>query len=62
MMFFMRSEGGLFLVKSDPGGELERWTAAALDGRTRGRSRLVGRETEARADSFLSSNRAKKTR
>ena len=37
-------------MKSDPGGELKRWTAAALDGRTRGHSRHLGRETEARAD------------
>ena len=52
MMFFLRIEDGLFLVKSDPGGELKRWTAAALDGRTRGHSRHLGRETEAHADRF----------
>ena len=39
-------------MKSDPGGELKRWTAAALDGRTRGHSRHLGRETEAHADRF----------
>ena len=35
MMFFLRIEDGLFLVKSDLGGKLKKWTAAALDGRTR---------------------------